>query len=205
MVNTKQIFDFDLRMMDENIKTIAGMDEVGRGPLAGPVVTCCVVMSYEEMIDGVFDSKKLTAKKRDELYDKIKAKAISYSINLETNETIDEINILEATKKSMRKSFAELKVKPDLLLVDAVKDLNVSCNTVPIIKGDATSYAIACASILAKVYRDRLMDEYSKVYSCYDFENNKGYGTKKHIEALKIYGKCPIHRESFIKNLDVKR
>lgn len=205
MINTKQIYDFDKRMMDENIKTIAGMDEVGRGPLAGPVVTCCVIMPYDEMIDGVFDSKKLTAKKRDQLFDIIKEKAISYTITLENNSTIDEINILEATKKSMRHSFAELKVKPDLLLVDAVKGLDLPCNTVPIIKGDATSYAIACASILAKVYRDRLMEEYAKVFCHYDFENNKGYGTKKHLEALKIYGKCPIHRESFIKNLEVKK
>lgn len=205
MINTRQIFDFDKRVFDENIKLIAGMDEVGRGPLAGPVVTCCVIMPYDEMIDGVFDSKKLTAKKRDELYDKIINKAIGYSITLENNEVIDEINILQATKKSMRHSFEELKTKPDLLLVDAVKDLNLPCNTVSIIKGDATSYAIACASILAKVYRDRLMEEYAKIYTYYDFENNKGYGTKKHLEALKIFGKCPIHRESFIKNLTVKR
>ncbi len=205
MINTKQIYDFDKRMMDENIKTIAGMDEVGRGPLAGPVVTCCVIMPYDEMIDGVFDSKKLTAKKRNQLFDIIKQRAISYAITLENNSTIDEINILEATKKSMRHSFAELKLKPDLVLVDAVKGLDLPCNTVPIIKGDATSYAIACASILAKVYRDRLMEEYAKVFCHYDFENNKGYGTKKHLEALKIFGKCPIHRESFIKNLEVKK
>lgn len=204
MVNTKQIYDFDKRMLDSNIKTLAGMDEVGRGPLAGPVVTCCVIMPYDNMIDGVFDSKKLTAKKRDELFDKIKQQALDYAITLENNETIDQINILEATKKSMRHSFAELKIKPDLLLVDAVKGLDLPCNTVPIIKGDATSYAIACASILAKVYRDRLMEEYAKVFCHYDFENNKGYGTKKHLEALKLYGKCPIHRDSFIKNLEVK-
>lgn len=204
MVNTKQIYDFDKRMMDNNIKKIAGMDEVGRGPLAGPVVTCCVIMNYDEMIDGVFDSKKLTAKKRDELFDKIKEKALDYSITLENNETIDEINILQATKKSMRHSFDTLKIKPDLLLVDAMKDLNLPCQTVSIIKGDATSYAIACASILAKVFRDRMMDEYAKVFPDYDFQNNKGYGTKKHLEALKTVGKCPIHRESFIKNLEVK-
>lgn len=191
-------------MMDNNIKKIAGMDEVGRGPLAGPVVTCCVIMNYDEMIDGVFDSKKLTAKKRDELFDKIKEKALDYSITLENNETIDEINILQATKKSMRHSFDTLKIKPDLLLVDAMKDLNLPCQTVSIIKGDATSYAIACASILAKVFRDRMMDEYAKVFPDYDFQNNKGYGTKKHLEALKTVGKCPIHRESFIKNLEVK-
>lgn len=204
MINTKLIYDFDKKLFDNQIKLIAGMDEVGRGPLAGPVVTCCVIMPYDEMIDGVFDSKKLTIKKREELFLKIKEKAVCYSITLENNDVIDKINILEATKKSMRQSFETLKIKPDLLLVDAVKDLNLPCNTVAIIKGDATSYAIACASILAKVYRDKLMEEYAKIYTEYDFENNKGYGTKKHLEALKNFGKCPIHRDSFIKNLEVK-
>lgn len=198
MINTKQIFDFDKNFLSNNIKLIAGMDEVGRGPLAGPVVTCCVIMSYDNMIDGVFDSKKLTAKKREELYDKIIENAVSYSISLENNHTIDEINILTATKKSMESSYNNLKIKPDILLVDAVKGLNVDCQTKSIVKGDATSYAIACASILAKVYRDKMMDNFALVYPEYDFQNNKGYGTKKHIEALKKYGRCPIHRDSFI-------
>jgi len=200
MVNTKEIFDYDKNLLSDKIKIIAGMDEVGRGPLAGPVVTCCIVMPYNEMIDGVYDSKKISAKKRDELYDKILNTALSYSITMETNDVIDEINILQATKKSMEHSFNDLKIKPDLLLVDAVKGLNIDVETKPIIKGDATSYAIACASIVAKVYRDRLMDEYAKVYPEYAFEKNKGYGTKAHIEGLKKYGKCPIHRNSFISN-----
>lgn len=200
MINTKEIFDYDKKLLNENVKMIAGMDEVGRGPLAGPVVTCCLIMPYDNMIDGVYDSKKITAKKRDELYDKILSTALDCSITMETNEVIDEINILQATKKSMEHSFKELKVKPDLLLVDAVKGLNVDVETKPIIKGDATSYAIACASIVAKVYRDRLMDEYAKVYPEYAFEKNKGYGTKAHIEGLKKFGKCPIHRNSFISN-----
>ena len=204
MVDTLSLFEYDKKLLSQDIKYIAGMDEVGRGPLAGPVVTCAVIMPYDEMIEGVFDSKKLTAKKRDELYDIIISKAIAYAITFENNEVIDEINILEATKKSMRNSFHSLTVKPDILLVDAVKGLNLDCKTLPIIKGDATSYAIACASILAKVYRDRMMEEYSKVFTNYDLFNNKGYGTKKHLEGLKLYGKCPIHRNSFIKNLEVK-
>ena len=198
MIDTKPLFEHDLKLK-QKYNLIAGIDEVGRGPLAGPVVTACVIMPYDEMIDGVFDSKRVSAKKREKLYDQILSKAIAYSITLETEKTIDEINILNATKKSMINSFNTLSVKPDVLLVDAVK-LDVNCETLPIIKGDSTSYAIACASIIAKVYRDRMMDEYALKYPAYDFANNKGYGTKKHIEALKTYGKCPIHRDSFISN-----
>ena len=198
MIDTKPLFEHDLKIK-QTYNLIAGLDEVGRGPLAGPVVTACVIMPYDEMIDGVFDSKRVSAKKREKLYDEILSKAIEYSITLETEKTIDEINILQATKKSMLNSYNSLTVKPDVLLVDAVK-LDVDCTTLPIIKGDSTSYAIACASIVAKVYRDRLMDKYHEQYPEYDFINNKGYGTKKHVEALKQYGKCPIHRDSFISN-----
>ena len=198
MIDTKPLFEHDLKLKNK-YNLIAGLDEVGRGPLAGPVVTACVIMQYDEMIDGVFDSKRVSAKKREKLYDLILEKAIAYSITLETEKTIDEINILQATKKSMVNSYNGLNVKPDVLLVDAVK-LDVDCQTIPIIKGDSTSYAIACASIVAKVYRDRLMDQYHEQYPMYDFINNKGYGTKKHIDALKTYGKCPIHRQSFISN-----
>ncbi len=198
MIDTKPLFEHDLKLKGK-YELIAGLDEVGRGPLAGPVVTACVIMPYDEMIDGVFDSKRVSAKKREKLYDEILNKAIAYSITLESEKTIDEINILNATKKSMLNSYKSLTVKPDVLLVDAVK-LDVDCETLPIIKGDSTSYAIACASIVAKVYRDRMMDEYALKYPMYDFANNKGYGTKKHIEALKTYGKSPIHRDSFISN-----
>ena len=198
MIDTKPLFEHDLKIK-QKYNLIAGIDEVGRGPLAGPVVTACVIMPYDEMIEGVFDSKRVSAKKREKLYDIILEKAISYSITLESEKTIDEINILQATKKSMLNSYNSLSVKPDVLLVDAVK-LDVDCETLPIIKGDSTSYAIACASIIAKVYRDRMMDEYALKYPMYDFANNKGYGTKKHIEALKQFGKCPIHRDSFISN-----
>ena len=202
MIDTKKIFDYDRSLLSDKVNYIAGMDEVGRGPLAGPVVTACVVMPYgnNEMIDRVFDSKKVSKKNRERLYDEIINRAISYSISLEEVNVIDEINILNATIMAMKNSYKELKIKPDLLLIDAVK-LNIAENEKSIIKGDATSYAIACASIVAKVYRDRLMEEYSKIYPKYDFENNVGYGTKKHIEAIKTYGVTPIHRLSFLKNI----
>ena len=200
MINTKEIFEHDRALLSNNVKLIAGIDEVGRGPLAGPVVTACVVMPYDEMIDGVFDSKKISAKKRETLYDEIMNKAISVSISLRNQDVIDEINILNATKECMKESFSHLTVKPDLLLVDAVK-LEIFENEKAIIKGDATSYAIACASIIAKVYRDRLMAEYATKYPNYDFENNVGYGTKKHIEGIKANGITPIHRLSFLSKI----
>jgi len=200
MIDTNKIFEYDKAFLNENIKYIAGIDEVGRGPLAGPVVTACVIMPYDKMVDGVFDSKKVTKKNRERLFEEIKNTAISYSINVQNQDVIDEINILNATKESMKQSFNELSVKPDLLLVDAVK-LNICKNEQAIIKGDATSYAIACASILAKVFRDKLMEDYAKTYTNYDFENNVGYGTKKHIEAIKQYGITPIHRLSFLSKI----
>ena len=200
MIDTSKIFEHDKDLLNNKVKYIAGIDEVGRGPLAGPVVTACVVMPYDEMLLGVFDSKKVTKKNRERLFEEIKQKAISYSISVKYQDVIDEINILNATKECMKESFAGLNVKPDLLLVDAVK-LNICQHEMAIIKGDATSYAIACASILAKVYRDRLMEDYAKIYPNYDFENNVGYGTKKHIEAIKNYGITPIHRLSFLSKI----
>lgn len=200
MIDTNKIFEHDKAFLNEKIKYIAGIDEVGRGPLAGPVVTACVIMPYDKMLDGVFDSKKVTKKNRERLFEEIKNTAISYSINVQNQDVIDKINILNATKESMKQSFNELTVKPDILLVDAVK-LNICDNEQAIIKGDATSYAIACASILAKVYRDKLMEDYAKTYTNYDFQNNVGYGTKKHIEAIKQYGITPIHRLSFLSKI----
>lgn len=200
MIDTIKIFEHDKKFLNENVKLIAGIDEVGRGPLAGPVVTACVVMPYDTMLDGVFDSKKVTKKNRERLYDEIINTAISYSISVKDQNVIDEINILEATKMGMKECFNNLSCSPDILFIDAVK-LNICDNEHAIIKGDATSYAIACASIVAKVYRDRLMIEYSKIYPNYDFENNVGYGTKKHIEAIKQHGITPIHRLSFLSKI----
>ena len=200
MIDTLKIFEHDKAFLSDNVKYIAGIDEVGRGPLAGPVVTACVAMPYDKMLEGVFDSKKVTKKNRERLYDKIINTAYSVSISVRNQDVIDRINILNATKECMKECFENSKVKPDLLLVDAVK-LNICENEMPIIKGDATSYAIACASIIAKVYRDRLMEEYAKKYPQYDFENNVGYGTKKHIEAILQHGITTIHRLSFLSKI----
>ena len=185
-------------------KRIAGIDEAGRGPLAGPVVCACVIMPLDEdkLIDGINDSKKLTEKKREELYDKIKERAIAYSIVEVDERTIDRINILNATKLGMKRALDGLKVKPDIVLIDAVK-LDTDLPQDNIIKGDAKSYNIASASILAKVYRDRLMKKLSVKYPQYNFARHKGYGTKEHIENLKKYGKCELHRETFIKNFKI--
>ena len=200
MIDTKKIFDFDKSLLNKDVKLIAGIDEVGRGPLAGPVVTACVIMPYDEMIDGVFDSKKLNEKKRNMLNQQILEKSIAVSINKVEPEQIDTINILNATKQSMIASYQNLTIKPDLLLIDAVK-LNICKNEQAIIKGDATSYAIACASIVAKVFRDNIMQEYDTKFPQYDFKHNVGYGTKKHTQAILDFGVTPIHRLSFLNKL----
>ena len=179
---------------------IAGVDEVGRGPLAGPVVTCAVILPKDEKILYVNDSKKLSEKKREELYDIIMEKALDVSIGIESPSVIDDINILQATLKAMSTSVNDLKYKPDIVFVDAVKIPNIDSDQLSIIKGDAKSISIACASIIAKVTRDRMMEEYDELYPQYDFKSNKGYGSAHHIEALKKYGPCPIHRHSFIKS-----
>ncbi len=192
------MLDYEKKYAD---KVVAGIDEAGRGPLAGPVVCACVIMPMDEnqIIDGINDSKKLTAKKREDLYKKIIDRAISYCIIEIEQDEIDKINILNATKLGMKKALEGLKVRPDIVLIDAVK---IETDTIQenIIKGDTLSYNIAAASILAKVYRDRLMQEYDKLYPCYGFSRNKGYGTKEHIQALKNFGKTKIHRNTFIKN-----
>ena len=179
---------------------IAGIDEVGRGPLAGPVVTCAVILPKDFNVLYINDSKKLTEKKREELYDIIMEKAISVGIGIESPKVIDDINILQATYSAMRKAIDALEVKPTLLLNDAVTIPMVDIKQVPIIKGDAKSISIAAASIVAKVTRDRLMVEFDKLYPEYDFAGNKGYGSATHIDALKKLGPTPIHRQSFIKN-----
>lgn len=179
---------------------ICGIDEVGRGPFAGPVVACAVILPKDCNILYVNDSKKLSEKKREELYDIIMKEAVSVGIGIRDNERIDEINILEATYEAMQDAVKNLSVTPDLLLNDAVTIPKIDIKQIPIIKGDAKSISIACASIVAKVTRDRMMYEYDKIFPGYDFASNKGYGTAKHIEGLKTLGPTPIHRKSFIHN-----
>lgn len=179
---------------------ICGIDEVGRGPLAGPVVAGAVILPKDCDILYINDSKQLSEKKREELYDIIMEKAIACAVGYATPERIDEINILQATYEAMREAINKLTPTPDILLNDAVNIPGVAIPQVPIIKGDAKSISIGAASIIAKVTRDRLMVEYDKVFPEYDFAGNKGYGSASHIEALKKYGPTPIHRKSFIKN-----
>lgn len=179
---------------------ICGIDEVGRGPLAGPVVAGAVILDPNNDILYLNDSKKLSEAKRNELYEEIKEKAVAYQIGIMPPAVIDELNILNATYKAMQEAVHGLSVTPDLLLNDAVIIPDLPMEQVKIIKGDAKSLSIAAASILAKVERDRMMVEYDKLYPEYGFASNKGYGSKEHIEALKKYGPCPIHRASFIKN-----
>ena len=188
-------------LYNKGFKYICGIDEAGRGPLAGPVVVAGVIMPKDSMIEGVNDSKKVSEKKREKLYDMILEEAISYSVAIIGQDVIDEINILNATKQGVTKVVEELDVKPNLILVDALTHINTK--SIPydsIIKGDAKCYNIAAASIIAKVTRDRIMREWDEIYPQYGFINHKGYGTAKHIEAIKEYGPCPIHRRTFIKN-----
>lgn len=184
----------------DHVGYICGIDEVGRGPLAGPVVACAVILPKDCDILYLNDSKKLTAAKREELYDVIMEKAVAVGIGMASPARIDEINILQATYEAMREAIGKLQVMPQLLLNDAVTIPGVNIPQVPIIKGDAKSISIAAASIVAKVTRDRMMVEYDKVMPEYGFASNKGYGASVHIEALKKYGPSPIHRATFIKN-----
>ncbi|HJF93537.1 MAG TPA: ribonuclease HII [Lachnoclostridium phocaeense] len=179
---------------------ICGIDEAGRGPLAGPVVAGAVILPKDEKILYVNDSKKLSEKKREMLYDEIMDRALAVGVGIVGPERIDEINILQATYEAMRMAVAQLKVQPDILLNDAVTIPDLKVHQVPIVKGDAKSVSIAAASIIAKVTRDRLMREYGQVFPEYEFASNKGYGTKSHIEALKTYGPTPIHRRTFIQH-----
>lgn len=185
----------------EDVKYICGIDEAGRGPLAGPVVVASVIMPKDSMIEGVNDSKKVSEKKREKLYEEITNTAIAWGVGIIDQREIDEINILNATKKGLTNSLKELEIKPDLILVDALT--NIDTLGIPyrsIIKGDAKSYSIAAASIIAKVTRDRIMRQWDELYPEYGFEKHKGYGTKMHIDAIKEYGPCPLHRKNFIKN-----
>lgn len=193
--------EMEKELYGKGFQRIAGIDEAGRGPLAGPVVVAGVIMPQDSMIEGVNDSKKVSEKKREKLYDVIIEEAISYSVAIIGQDVIDEINILNATKQGVTKVVEELEIKPDLILVDALT--HIDTKGIPydaIIKGDAKCYNIAAASILAKVTRDRIMREWDEIYPQYGFIAHKGYGTAKHIAAIKEYGLCPIHRRSFTKN-----
>ncbi|MBR3683743.1 MAG: ribonuclease HII [Lachnospiraceae bacterium] len=181
-------------------QAICGIDEVGRGPLAGPVVAGAVILPKDHRIYELNDSKQLSAKKRDELYERIMSEAVATGIGIVGPERIDEINILQATYEAMTLAINQLSIKPDILLNDAVTIPKVQIHQVPIIKGDAKSASIAAASIIAKVTRDRMMEQYEEIFPQYGFASNKGYGAAVHIDAIKQYGPTPIHRKSFIKN-----
>ena len=196
-----ELKEIDKSYFKEGYNYICGIDEAGRGPLAGPVVVAAVIMPKDSMIEGVNDSKKVSEKKREKLYELIIEEAISYSVGIVDQNEIDRINILNATKAGLTEAVRTLKVKPELILVDALTNID-TCG-VPyqsIIKGDAKSYSIAAASIIAKVTRDRIMREWDKVYPQYGFEKHKGYGTAAHISAIKENGLCPLHRKTFIKH-----
>lgn len=193
--------DFENNLYKTGIHYIAGIDEAGRGPLAGPVVVGVAIMKPDSFIEGVNDSKKISEKKREMLYEKITEEAIDWAIGIVDQKEIDEINILNATKKALTIAISSLKIKPDRILVDALEHID-TCGIpyTSIIKGDAKVYSISAASIIAKVTRDRIMQEYDEIYPQYGFAGHKGYGTAKHIQAIKTYGPCPLHRKSFIKN-----
>ena len=189
--------EYENELYKKNIKLIAGVDEVGRGPLAGPVVCAAVILKEDYENDKINDSKKLTEKKREALYDVIMGEALSVGIGISSEDVIDEINILEATKKAMTEAIKNLDIKPEHVLIDAVKLEDLDIPQTSIIKGDAKSISIAASSIIAKVTRDRMMIELDKKHPEYDFKNNKGYGTKKHIEAIRKYGIIKEHRKTF--------
>ena len=198
-LNMLKQYENDLR--NKGYKYICGIDEAGRGPLAGPVVVASVIMPENSMIEGVNDSKKVSEKKREKLYDLILEEAISYGVGIIGQDEIDEINILNATKKGLTISLKELTQKPDLIIVDALTHIDtLGTPYESIIKGDAKCYSISAASIIAKVTRDRIMREWDKIYPQYGFAQHKGYGTSAHINAIKEYGPCILHRKTFIKN-----
>ncbi len=197
----KLVYERELKSLGYNL--IAGVDEVGRGPLAGPVVCAAVIMPEDDIIDGIDDSKKLTEKKREALAEIIKAKAIAYHIQEINQEEIDELNILNAVKKCMTLAVKNLSVTPDVTIVDGV-DTGLDIKAKYLVKGDSLSYTVGCASIIAKVYRDNLMKEYDKEFPEYQFAKHKGYGTKAHIDKIKEIGPCKLHRKTFIKNFWAK-
>lgn len=195
-------YEFEKAAVNSGFSCICGVDEAGRGPLAGPVCAAAVILPEDAVIEGLDDSKKLTEKKREGLYDIIKETAVAYSVAYGTLEEIETVNILEATYLAMNRAIAGLSVKPDFALIDGnrvPRGIKIPCETV--VKGDSKSMSVAAASVLAKVTRDRLMLEYDKKYPEYNFKKHKGYGTKEHTELIKQYGPCEIHRLSFLKNI----
>lgn len=194
-----KMLEYERALYAKGYEFICGIDEAGRGPLCGPVVAAAVILKKDDHIEGVNDSKKLTEKKREELFEIIKERAVAWSVGIVDEETIDRINILEATRLAMKKAVEGLSQKPDFALVDAEKKVSIDVPYSPIIKGDALSESIAAASIIAKVTRDHMIIELDKEYPEYGFAKNKGYGTKEHTEAILKYGLCKAHRRSFCK------
>lgn len=199
--NAEEKLQFERALQAKGLQYIAGVDEVGRGPLAGPVVCAAVIMPLDEdkLVVGVDDSKKLSEKKREQLAEEIKARALCYTIVEIDEKTIDEINILEATRLGMKKAIESLEIPPEVVLTDGNMTIDTHFPQRSVIHGDALSYSIGAASIIAKVYRDNMMDEFAKTYPQYGFEKNKGYGTAAHIQGIKEHGLCPIHRRTFTK------
>ena len=193
--------EFEKEALAKGYKSVCGVDEAGRGPLAGPVCPAAVILPEGVIIDGVNDSKKLSEKKRESLFDVIREQALSYSIAYATVDEIEEINILNATMLAMRRAIDGLDIKADYAMIDGNKIPPIDIDAECIVKGDAKSMSIACASILAKVSRDRLLYKYAEEYPMYGFDKHKGYGTKVHREAILKYGPCPYHRKSFLKKL----
>jgi len=198
------LFEFDKEFKKEGYNIICGVDEAGRGPLAGPVYACAIIMKEDFIIPEVNDSKKLTEKKREALYDIILENALDWSVASVSEKEIDEINILNATMKAMDMAILGLKVVPDLALIDGNQNRGIKQNNKTIIKGDSKSYNIAAASIIAKVTRDRFIIKMDELYPQYGFKKHKGYGTKEHIENIRKYGSCEIHRRTFLKNIWTK-
>jgi len=195
-----KLSQYEIDAATKGYHLIAGIDEAGRGPLAGPVVAACVILPEGCCIEGINDSKKLSPAKREALYDIITKQAVSYGIGIVDEKCIDEINILNATKLAMKKAVEQMDPKPDILLIDAVRLEDIGIPQISITKGDALSISIAAASIIAKVTRDRMIEAMDSLYPEYGFKKHKGYGTAEHINAIKKYGICPIHRISFTKN-----
>lgn len=198
------IFQYDESLRRKGFRYIAGIDEAGRGPLAGPVVSSAVILKSGIRIEGLKDSKKLTEKKREQLYEEIKKFSLDIGIGISSSEEIDRLNILNATKLSMLKAIESLRIKPDLLIIDAILLQTISIKQIIHTKCESISASVAAASIIAKVTRDRLMKEYHRQYPQYNFIKHKGYSTKEHIRLLRLYGPCPIHRKSFFKVISLE-